>query len=146
MSIFSKVKVKIPRLNPIDLSFTNRLTLDFGKLVPVLVQETYPGDVFRHNHALFLQFMPLNSQLFQDFNVDVHYFFCPVRLLYEDFEKFLSGGHNGDQTFVPPYFTFAGLESVYLDNPTTGTLLDFMGLPDNCISLGEPDSKLKDRK
>lgn len=145
MSIFSKIALRPPKRSPFDLSFQTKLTTKFGALTPVLLQETIPGDVFRHSHELFLQFMPLNSQLMQSFDVDVHYFHVPTRLIYDDFEKFLVGGSDGTQTFVPPYFTPAQFRTQFsmFFSSSNGYLPDFLGLPD-LFEIGLGTSALKD--
>nr|WCD56440.1 MAG: major capsid protein [Microviridae sp.] len=152
MSIFSKIALRPPKRSTFNLSYENKLTLNFGDLVPVYLQETLPGDVFRHSHSLFAQFMPLNSQLMQNFDVDVHYFHVPTRLIYEDFEQFLVGGNDGTQTFVPPYFTpkdfklyafNGGMVPLPANFNASGTLVDYLGIPSNIALLGDSGSLLK---
>jgi len=130
MSIFSKMPSKRLKKNSFDLSFDNKLTMNFGDLVPCLVQECLPGDVFAHSHELFAQFAPLVSNLNQRFDIKVQYFFCPNRILYENWPKFLSGGDDGLETLVPPY---VNLNALYIDNPEApphgiNSLLDYMGM------------------
>jgi len=131
MSIFSKMPSKRLKKNSFDLSFDNKLTMNFGDLVPCLVQECLPGDTFAHSHELFAQFAPLVSNLNQRFDIKVQYFFCPNRILYENWPKFLSGGDDGLETLVPPY---VHLNALYINNPEApphgvNSLLDYMGMP-----------------
>ena len=130
MSIFSKMPVIRLKKNSFDLSFDNKLTMNFGDLVPCLVQECLPGDVFAHSHELFAQFAPLVSNLNQRFDIKVQYFFCPNRILYENWPKFLSGGDNGLETLVPPYVELRSLYNGSVEAPESGinTLVDYMGL------------------
>jgi len=131
MSIFSKMPVKRLKKNSFDLSFDNKLTMNFGDLVPCLVQECLPGDTFAHSHELFAQFAPLVSNLNQRFDIKVQYFFCPNRILYENWPKFLSGGDDGLETLVPPYVELASLYhnvEPYIPNGIN-TLIDYMGMP-----------------
>lgn len=133
MSIFSKMPVKRLKRNSFDLSFDNKLTMNFGDLVPCLVQECLPGDTFAHSHELFAQFAPLVSNLNQRFDIKVQYFFCPNRILYENWPKFLSGGDDGLETLVPPYAELSSIYPPYVEAPPfpygINSLLDYMGLP-----------------
>lgn len=133
MSIFSKMPVKRLKKNSFDLSFDNKLTMNFGDLVPCLVQECLPGDTFAHSHELFAQFAPLVSNLNQRFDIKVQYFFCPNRILYENWPKFLSGGDDGLDILVPPYVELTSLyhevEMMPIIPHGINTLLDYMGMP-----------------
>ena len=132
MSIFSKMPVKRLKRNSFDLSFDNKLTMNFGDLVPCLVQECLPGDTFAHSHELFAQFAPLVSNLNQRFDIKVQYFFCPNRILYENWPKFLSGGDDGLETLVPPYAELSSLYNKGDEDPVPhgiNSLLDYMGMP-----------------
>lgn len=132
MSIFSKMPSKRLKKNSFDLSFDNKLTMNFGDLVPCLVQECLPGDTFAHSHELFAQFAPLVSNLNQRFDIKVQYFFCPNRILYENWPKFLSGGDDGLETLVPPYVEISALYNELGEDLIphgVNSLIDYMGLP-----------------
>jgi len=52
----------------------------------------------------------------------IHHFFVPNRLLWEDWEDFITGGPDGNDTSTPPTITVAA-------DPTTQPLLDYIGIP-----------------
>lgn len=128
MSIFNKIPQKRLKRNMFDLSHGKKMTVKFGELYPVMVQETLPGDVFRHRHEIFAQFAPLISVLNQRFDLDVRYFFVPNRTVYKNWPEFLSGGDDGSQVGVPPYFS---AKMMYLSEEASkvGGIMDYMGLP-----------------
>ena len=59
-SIFRKDDnyVDKPKRNTFDLSHQNNLTLKFGELVPVLVQEVLPGDSVKIDPTFGLRHQP----------------------------------------------------------------------------------------
>lgn len=56
-------------------------------------------------------------------NVYTHYFFVPYRLLWDDWEKFITGGEDGQFTASIPCWQSSASDA------TTGSLWDFLGLP-----------------
>lgn len=123
MSIFTSSIVKKPKRSRFDLSHNNKMSFNFGDLVPMLVEECIPGDVFKHNHELYMSFAPMATQVFQKFILRTEYFFVPNRLIYTDFEKFLV---DESQSYVMPYFLAAGQDYIDL---SAGSLADFLGVP-----------------
>lgn len=127
MSIFTQQENRSLPRNKFDLSFSNKLSVNFGYLCPMLVKEMIPGDHFRHSHEIFAQFAPFEAQLMHRFSVRTEYFFVPCRLIYDDFNKFLTGGEAGTDVYTPPYSLLKDL--VKDDKCAPGTLADFLGLP-----------------
>lgn len=128
MSIFDYVeKIKINK-NIFDLSFKNSFTCDMGQLVPCLIQETMPGDVFKINASALVKFAPLLAPNFSNCYASIHYWFVPNRLVWSSWNDFITGGEDGQSTPVVPYFT---LDSKGLTSFADGTLFDYMGLPKN---------------
>ena len=104
--------------------------MNMGDLVPVLCQEVMPGDKFRINMEQLVRFMPLVAPMMHRVNVYTH-FFVPNRLVWNDWEKFITGGDKGTDTPVFP--TFFNTTSVNFLKPypefNYGSLLDYMGFP-----------------
>ena len=121
MSIFNQISVRKPRYNNFSLSHDKKLTFQIGALVPVLCTEVIPGDQFDIRSSQMVRFMPLVSPVMHRFDVYMHYFFVPNRLLWENWEDFITGGVDGEDTSVMPYcdLTTVGIGS-------TG---DYLGLP-----------------
>lgn len=137
MSIFSNILVSRPKRSVFDLSYENKLSFDMGQLVPIYVEEVVPGDKFRVNSEVFLRFAPLIFPVMHRINCYVHYFFVPYRLIYEDFQEFITGGEDGLSTpvwprfFLPPCVGSSpavnNRDSSPLIDSNVGTLADFLG-------------------
>ena len=133
MKIFDKISINQPKKSVFDLSHERKFSMNMGDLVPVLCQEVIPGDKFRINMEQLVRFMPLIAPMMHRVNVYTHFFFVPNRLVWNDWEKFITGGDKGID--IPVFPTFANSNSVsYLKNNDSklfgyGSLLDYMGFP-----------------
>lgn len=132
MSIFTKVPIlKVPH-STINLSCENTLTMDFGQLVPIYKKRCYPGDKIRMNSTAFVQFMPMLAPVRADIDVFIHHFFVPYRLLWNDFEDFITGGKDGTANPAPPVFDLNNYTSKGVtDNQASipGSLFDYLNFP-----------------
>lgn len=106
-----------------SLSHTKLLTFDQGELVPIGCYEVLPGDTVQQATSALVRVSPLVAPVMHPVRVRIHHWFVPTRLIWDDFEKFITGGPDGLDASVPPTITFsAGL-------PDIGTLPDYMGVP-----------------
>lgn len=134
-TLFTRVKTPKPPVNKFDLSHDKMLTAQMGKLYPVLCQEMVPGDRFRVQSDMMCRTVPLVSPAFGSLKAYIHYFFVPNRLLWNGWEDFITGGEDGDNTFVPPYVTYSDfirdIHNFYgvSSNIGLGLLGDYFGLP-----------------
>lgn len=134
-TLFTRVKTPKPPVNKFDLSHDKMLTAGMGKLYPVLCQEMVPGDRFRVQSDFMCRTMPLVSPAFGSLKAYVHYFFVPNRLLWDDWEDFITGGVEGTDRPVPPYVTYSDLITdqknrlSQTENVGQGSLFDYFGLP-----------------
>lgn len=100
-------------------------TFDMGELIPIGVWETVPGDSFQHYTDLFLRMQPMNFPIMHELYQYIHHWFIPFRLLWEEWEDFITGGQDG--TAMPDYPTLtyssnaAGTIADYLKYPVQGT-------------------------
>ena len=93
-----------------------------GELIPVLCEEMVPGDLFKISNEIVVRLQPLVSPMLHAVDITTHYFFVPYRLLWGDWEKFITGGVNGDDATAIPRW----VPDVV---PFKGTLWDYMGFP-----------------
>lgn len=131
---FSSVQLNRPKRSAFNLSHEKRLTCDAGNLVPVLVQECVPSDSFRISTELLLRLAPLLAPIYDAIYVYVHFFFVPMRLLYADWEKFITGGRLGVgidpvNAPIPPYFDIGEVMTSYYQLLNDGSLADYMEIP-----------------
>lgn len=106
-----------------DLSYEKKFDCDMGQLIPIMCDECVPGDIWKIGNEMVIRFQPLVAPILHSVHAYVHYFFVPYRLLWRDWEKFITGGSDGD--FV------ASLPLVNFDDSLTvkGSLWDFFGFP-----------------
>lgn len=138
MSIFSKVGGAHPRRNKFNLSFDVKTTADMGILYPVgTPQMMVPGDSFRVGHEVVAQLQPMVAPVMADMSVYFYDFFVPFRLLWDDWETFITRGVSGDEEPPLPYYDPSG---GYHDDKFTakGTLWDSFGFP-----IGVDETKVK---
>jgi hypothetical protein len=128
MNIFETINTKKVKSNAFDLSHEVKLSCNMGELIPVYLEEIVPGDKFRVSSEVFLRTMPLIAPLMHRVNVYVHFFFVPNRLLWENWENFITGGEDGLNASVMPK---VGVGEVTRSQFNTGTLADYLGLPNN---------------
>jgi hypothetical protein len=69
--------------------------------------------------------------------VRVHHWYVPLRLIWEDFENFITGGEDGLDTSVPPYMQ-VGSSTTF----AAGTNADYMGLPVDGVKVPPKFSSL----
>lgn len=96
MSIFTQpTYVKAPDSSTFDLSRENKTTFPMGKLVPVFVQECVPKDHFSVNANVFVRTLAMIAPAYQRYDLSLHFFFVPYRLLWKNWEDFITGGKDG---------------------------------------------------
>lgn len=102
-----------------------------GKLTPVFISETMPDDTFRANTEVMLRLAPLLAPIMHRVNVFVHYFFIPNRLLWEDWEPFITGGRLGAEVTNPPLPPYLHISEALQENLNLfaeGSLADYLGI------------------
>lgn len=102
-----------------DLSHERKLSTKMGYLTPVLLQECVPGDKFTIDTQSMIRFAPLVSPVMHRINAYIHYFFVPSRILWENWEKFIT---NDIQTPVP----LCRIDAAEIKE---GSLADHLGMP-----------------
>lgn len=107
------------RRNKFSLSHFKLLTGKMGYLYPIACVETLPGDTFQMATSVFLRFSPMVAPVMTPVTVKIHHWFVPLRLIWEDFEDFITGGPDGTSVPQVPWMTiqeYFGLEP-YFDLP-----------------------------
>jgi len=124
---FSEVPaVQIPR-SSFNRSHSYKTTFDSGYLYPIMVDEALPGDTFKCNLTAFARMATPIYPVMDNLFMDVFYFSCPNRLLWDNWEKFC-----GEQT--DPGDSIDYTIPVLAASTTTitfaeGSIFDYMGLP-----------------
>ncbi|AXH75131.1 MAG: major capsid protein [Microviridae sp.] len=85
--------ISAPRSN-FKTPYRHITTCNENELVPVFVHEINPGDTIDMNLSLFGR---MNTQLvpaLDDINQDIHFFFVPNRLVWDNWERFMGAQDN----------------------------------------------------
>lgn len=120
--IFKVVKGVRHNRTAFDLSFERKLSINMGKLYPVLCEEVLPGDSFNIGQTNLVRFAPLLSPMMHRVNVTTHYFFVPARLVWSKWEDFITGGPDGSLAPAKPF-------SNNHDSVDNGSLADYLDIP-----------------
>lgn len=115
-----------------SLSNYKLLSCDQGQLVPVGLQEVLPGDSFQHSASALIRVSPLVTPVMHPVRARIHHFFVPHRLVWEDWENFITGGPDGLNASVFPTITTPASTGF-----AVGSLADYLGVPP-----GVPDEEV----
>ena len=107
-------------------------TFDSGKLIPFYVDEVLPGDTFSVDTSAIIRMTTPKYPVMDDAFIDFYYFYCPNRILWDDFKKFMGEAETTPweptKTYrVPKIFITVTDEGN--PKPAEGTILDYMGVP-----------------
>lgn len=127
--MFTKVKVDRVRRSTFDLSHERKFSAAMGDLVPILCQEVVPGDSFRLNSEVFARMAPMLAPIMHRIDVDVHHFFVPNRLVWNEWKDFITGGVDGTAAPVFPTLSNVTIRDVSTDYLAKGSMWDYFGMP-----------------
>jgi len=109
-----------------NLGHTQLFTADMGQLVPIGCVEVLPGDTFQHATSLMVRCAPLATPPMHPVRMAVHHWYVPTRVVFPEFENFITGGPDGlDDTVFP---------TININNAAVGSLADYLGVPPSVAS------------
>ena len=113
-------------------------TFDAGKLIPFYVDEVLPGDTFSVDTAAIIRMTTPKYPVFDDAFIDFYYFFCPNRILWDNFKRFMGEADDAPwmptKTYqVPKIIIGSTTTQAARDYPDANTILDYMGVPTKII-------------
>ena len=126
---YSKAMGNRPKYNTFDLSHDKRMTMQMGKVIPVMAMDVLPGDKFTIETSHLTRFLPLVAPVMHNVKVKVRYFFSPNRLVWNNWEDFITGPESVSDTTEPVHPTL----------PVTAlpsTLPDYMGISTSTNAAG----------
>lgn len=106
-------------------------TFDAGKLIPFYVDEVLPGDTFSVDTAAIIRMTTPKYPVMDDSFIDFYYFYCPNRILWDNFKYFM--GEVEETPWMPtkayavPQIKINGNETFPM--PNEKSILDYMGVP-----------------
>lgn len=115
-----------PKRHFFNLSHSKLMDCDFGKLYPIVHEELLPHDKVKIGNNIVIRSQPLFAPILQNIKVYVEYFFVPTRLLWSDWQTFITGGDDGEFSGQPPLWNGLTAASITF---SVGQLADYCGLP-----------------
>jgi hypothetical protein len=103
-NIFNVVKMFKPTRNVFDLTHDVKLSCRMGELVPIMATDVVPGDKFNISAEALVRFQPLLAPVMHRFDVSIHYFFVPNRILWPNWEKWIV---DESSNINAPYLTLS---------------------------------------
>lgn len=130
-NVFNSVAVRKPSRNTFNLSHDIKFSGDMGELIPILCEEVLPGDVWRLRSETLVRLAPMVAPVMHRVNINIEYFFVPNRLVWDDWQSFISPPEAGSTPPAHPFFNFASLQV------PVGSLGDYLGLPTGVQQIGQ---------
>jgi hypothetical protein len=107
--------------NKFSLSHYKLCSMDLGRVVPLTWMDIIPGTTLQQATSLLCRVTPLATPVMHPLQVRIHHFFVPYRLLWANFETYITGGADGNDTTTHPY--------IALGTVTESSLADYLGVP-----------------
>ncbi len=124
----------VPRANIPRSSFNRssglKTTFDADQLIPIYVDLVMPNDTFNMRASAVVRLnSPTLHPLMDNLKLDIHWFFCPHRLVWENWAKMHGAQDDPGDTiaFTTPILSGTG------GSGSTGSLSDYLGVPINVV-------------
>lgn len=135
MSIFSQIPIPKIARSTHKLNHSYQMTGDFGAIYPILTELAFAGDTWKFDLEQFVRSMPMIAPIMSMVDIKVDSFFCPIRLIWDDFEDWVTLGPTGEASFDWPTIYHADSNptaaNVIRTNRTfyTGGMADYLNFP-----------------
>lgn len=138
--IFDRIQLRKPTKNKFNLSHSLLTTTNFGKLQPIQVLDCLPGDEVSIRHEFGVKLAPMIGPVMSEIDVKFFTFKVPYRIIWDDFEAFMSGGEEGTLVVNRPKIncTYPEIPATmhYLIEP--GSLADALEFPTANVGATNP--------
>jgi hypothetical protein len=95
------------------------------------VDEVLPGDTFNVNTSAIIRMTTPKYPVMDDAFIDFYYFYCPNRILWDNFKQFMGEVEKTpwmpEKNYTVPKIVVNGKEAT--PEPYEGSILDYMGIP-----------------
>jgi hypothetical protein len=129
--LFTKVSKPNIERSTFNRSHGYKTTFDAGKLIPIYCDEALPGDTFNMKATVFGRLATPLKPLMDNIALDIHFFSVPIRLVWDNFTKFMGEQVDpGDSTnYIMPTMTAP------VGGYTEGSMMDYLGIPTQVGSI-----------
>lgn len=83
-------RADIPR-SKFPMRQTRKQAFNASELIPIMVEEVLPGDVWQHKENIMARFATPIAPAVDDIDLETFYFFVPNRIVWPDWEDFITG-------------------------------------------------------
>lgn len=116
-----------PKRSKFTMNHSLLTTMDAGELIPIYLKEIIPGDRWKINTKAVIRQTTMIKPVMDNAYIDITYFFVPMRLIWDDWKKFMGENNDpwastGNELWVPEILNPEG-------GWETGTLADYFGVP-----------------
>ena len=122
---------QIPRANirraRFKRNYSNTTTINEGEIVPIYVDEVLPGDTINLTQNSLVRMATPIYPVMDNCYLDIYYFFCPNRLLWEHWENLM--GQNDESYWAPKTEYSVPQLTAPSGGWNEGTIADYMGIP-----------------
>lgn len=119
-------------------------TFDSGKLIPFFVDEVLPGDTFQIDTSAIIRMTTPKYPVMDDSFIDLYYFYCPNRILWDNFKQFM--GEVNDKPWMPTKTYKVPQIQISTTNPDAmpyeKSILDYMGVPTKVVKNKDTTVKI----
>lgn len=126
MKFFNKVQIRKPKKSKFNLGHERKFSMPMGKLIPIMCTDVLPGDSLKLRTEMLVRFAPTLAPFMHRVDIFTHFFFVPNRLVWDEWEDFVTGGPDGTSSPVAPYMD---LQDVSGNLTGLGSLIDYLGIP-----------------
>lgn len=112
-----------------SLSNYKVLSANMGSLIPIGLTEVLPGDTIQQATSVLCRLSPMLAPVMHPIHMKVHHFFVPNRIIWEDWEDFITGGPDGNDQSEFPILAAPGVGF------GVGSLADYLGVPPTAGNL-----------
>lgn len=125
----NSINLKRPKRSRFNLSHEYQTTCNMGQIIPVLLEEVVPGDSLRLSTQVMIRTLNMLSPAYARIEGRIDYFYLPNRLMWPNWEKFITNGINGNDqlTFNVPRIALPTFNEQRLKGGAR--LSEYFGLP-----------------
>jgi hypothetical protein len=126
-----------------NLSRRHLTSFDGGYLVPIFHGWLFPGDVIQGRYRAFVRASsPLEFPLFDNLKLTIHSYFCPIRIIWSNFRKFMGEQDDPGDSIDYTIPSLGSSTAIATDGGLSGSLVSlmrFLGVPIQTAAQGGVD-------